>query len=119
MSVRQNILRTFYPVVLWINKLTGTKSLELTNGKAHKPAEPIYDYAVQLNSGSTLNLSDLKGKKILFVNTASDCGYTHQYQQLQELYTRLREKLVIIGFPANDFKQQEKGSDEEIAAFCK
>jgi glutathione peroxidase len=119
MSARQNILKTFYPVLLWINKLTGTKSLELTNRKANKPIEPIYDYSVQLNNGNTLNLSELKGKKILFVNTASDCGYTKQYEQLQELYTRLPEKLIIIGFPANDFKQQEKGSDEEIATFCK
>src|SRR6476620_6861664 len=119
MSARQNILKTFYPVLLWINKLTGTKSLELTNKKDSKPSEPIYNYSVQLNNGSTLNLSELRGKKILFVNTASDCGYTKQYEQLQELYTRLPEKLIVIGFPANDFKQQEKGTDEEIATFCK
>jgi len=119
MNVRQTILKTFYPVLLWINKLTCTKSLELTNKKDNKPSEPIFDYSVQLNNGKTLNISELKGKKILFVNTASDCGYTKQYEQLQELYTRLPEKLVIIGFPANDFKQQEKGTDEEIAAFCK
>src|SRR6516162_10217377 len=114
MSARQSILKTFYPVLLWINKLTGTKSLELTNRKRNNPSEPIYDYSVQLNNGKTLNISELKGKKILFVNTASDCGYTGQYDQLQELYTRLPEKLVIIGFPANDFKQQERGTDEEI-----
>ena len=55
----------------------------------------------------------------MFINTASDCGYTNQYEQLQELYTKLPDKLVVIGFPANDFKEQEKGTDEQIAAFCK
>lgn len=60
-----------------------------------------------------------KGKKILFVNTASDCGYTDQYDALQKLYEDNKDKLMIIGFPANDFKEQEKGTDEEIAQFCK
>ena len=56
---------------------------------------------------------------MLLVNTASNCGYTNQYDELQELYKRFENKLVILGFPANDFKEQEKGSDEEIAQFCK
>ena len=106
-------------MLLWINRLTGTKSLELSCKKDNKPSEPIFNYSVQLNNGKTLDISALKGKKILFVNTASDCGYTHQYEELQELSTKWPEKLVVIGFPANDFKQQEKGTDEEIAAFCK
>jgi len=55
----------------------------------------------------------------LLVNTASDCGYTEQYDALQQLYEQNEDKLVVIGFPANDFKQQEKGTDEEIAQFCK
>ena len=61
----------------------------------------------------------MKGKKVLLVNTASNCGYTSQYSELQELYEKYKGKLEIIGFPANDFKEQEKGSDEEIAQFCK
>ena len=56
---------------------------------------------------------------MLLVNTASDCGYTPQYTDLQKLYEEQKDKLVIIGFPANDFKEQEKGTDEEIAQFCK
>ena len=119
MSVRQSILKTFYPLLLWINKLTGTRSLELINRKDNKPSEPIYDYSVQLNNGKELKLSELKGRKILFVNTASDCGYTKQYEQLQKLFTLWPDKLTVIGFPANDFKEQEKGSDDEIALFCK
>ena len=55
----------------------------------------------------------------MLVNTASDCGYTDQYEALQKLHSTFEEKLVIIGFPSNDFKNQEKGSDEEIASFCK
>ena len=64
-------------------------------------------------------LQHLKGKKVMLVNTASDCGYTDQYDDLQKLYEEYKDKLVVIGFPANDFKEQEKGTDEEIAQFCK
>ena len=55
----------------------------------------------------------------MLVNTASDCGYTGQYDDLQKLSEQYKDKLVVIGFPANDFKEQEKGTDEEIASFCK
>ena len=66
-----------------------------------------------------LDIASLKGKKVLLVNTASECGYTGQYEQLQKLYSRYNNQLVVIGFPANDFKEQEKGTNEEIASFCK
>jgi len=69
--------------------------------------------------GNKFNFSALKGKKVLLVNTASDCGYTGQYEELQKLSDKFKGKLVVIGFPANDFKEQEKGTDEEIAKFCK
>jgi glutathione peroxidase len=71
-----------------------------------------------LNSGIDLDFGKLKDKKVMIVNTASNCGYTNQYSELQELYEKNKERLVIIGFPSNDFKEQEKGSDEEIAQFC-
>ena len=119
MSIRQSILKFVYPALLWISKMTGRKSSVLKNEEAIKPNQSLYNYTVDLNNGKRLELSQLKGKKIMLINTASDCGYTNQYEQLQELYTRLPEKLVIIGFPANDFKEQEKGDDEQIAAFCK
>jgi glutathione peroxidase len=63
-------------------------------------------------------LQQLRGKKIMLVNTASDCGFTGQYAELQKLSEQYKEKLVVIGFPANDFKQQEKLTDEEINQFC-
>lgn len=79
----------------------------------------IYDYEVETIEGEMISLSDFKGKKILIVNTASKCGFTPQYEQLQELYDNYGgDDFVILGFPSNDFMKQEPGSDEEIAAFC-
>jgi glutathione peroxidase len=119
MSPRQSILKTFYPALLWWNNLTGRKSLVLSNHHHIKPKRSIYDFSIELNNGAQAPISEWKGKKILLVNTASDCGYTHQYDQLQELYKMQPDNLIVIGFPANDFKQQEKGNDEDIANFCK
>ncbi|MGI9344251.1 MAG: glutathione peroxidase [Gammaproteobacteria bacterium] len=78
----------------------------------------LYDFEVDLNNGEKLNLSDLKGKKVLLVNTASKCGLTPQYTGLQELSAELRDKLTVIGFPCNQFGEQEPGADDEIASFC-
>lgn len=71
-----------------------------------------------LNSGDEVPLSVFKGKKMLLVNVASRCGFTYQYKELQELYEKNKESLVIIGFPCNQFFFQETGSDEKIANFC-
>jgi glutathione peroxidase len=119
MSFRQTVLKTFYPALIWLSKLTGRRSDHLRNPKGISPAEAIYQFTVPLNNGQLLPLQQLKGKKLLIVNTASDCGYTNQYGELQELQTRMSDRLVVIGFPANDFKEQEKGSDEEISSFCR
>lgn len=80
---------------------------------------PFYDLEGILNNGDSLKFSSLRGKKVMIVNTASDCGFTGQYAELEQLYTKNSEKLVILAFPANDFKEQEKGSDAEIAEFCR
>ena len=72
-----------------------------------------------MNDGTTFDFANLKGKKAMLLNTASDCGYTGQYDDLQKLSEQYKDKLVLIGFPANDFKEKEKGTDEEIASFCK
>ncbi len=82
------------------------------------PPVPFHSLSVTLNNGKELSFAKLKGKKVLLVNTASDCGYTHQYAELQKLYQHAKEDVEIIAFPANDFKEQEKGSDEEISRFC-
>lgn len=78
----------------------------------------IYDIHILNLNGDSLNFSDFKGKKILVVNVASECGFTPQYEGLQELYSTYGDKLVIIGVPCNQFGGQEPGTHEEIASFC-
>jgi len=79
----------------------------------------IYQFKVKDINGKTSDFASLKGKKIMVVNTASKCGLTPQYEQLEALYTKYKSKnFIIIGFPANDFMSQEPGSDKEIAQFC-
>lgn len=78
----------------------------------------IHSLQIASLQGGTINLSDFKGKKILVVNTASECGYTPQYKALQALYESHKDKLVILGVPSNDFGGQEPGSNSEIGSFC-
>ncbi len=119
MTLRQRILKAVYPAFTWWGRVTGGRSKVFTNGSLDKPPESIYNLSIALNNGDSVPLSNYRGKKLLLVNTASDCGYTDQYDELQKLYEENKDKMVVIGFPANDFKEQEKGTDEEIAAFCK
>ena len=80
----------------------------------------FYDFTVKDINGEDYPLSQLKGKKVLVVNTASKCGHTPQYEGLQELYEKYgTDDFMIIGFPANNFLKQEPGTNEEIASFCK
>ncbi|MGE8290074.1 MAG: glutathione peroxidase [Sphingobacterium sp.] len=78
----------------------------------------IHSFKVKGLDGATIDFSQFKGKKILVVNTASKCGLTPQYEGLEILYRKFSDKLVIIGFPSNDFLHQEPGKNEEIAVFC-
>jgi len=78
----------------------------------------FYDFKVKTLEGEDFNLASLKGKKVMVVNTASKCGYTPQYKDLEELYKQYNGKLIIIGFPANNFLNQEPGSALEIRQFC-
>lgn len=119
MTIRQRVLKAVYPALTWFNKIAGRNSKVFTNNTPAAPPQSLYDLSVTLNNGDSVSLSKYKGKKILLVNTASDCGYTDQYDDLQKLYTENNDKLVIIGFPANDFKEQEKGTDEDIEKFCR
>ena len=79
----------------------------------------IYEFKVPALDGSTIDFSKFKGKKIMIVNTASQCGNTPQYEDMEKMYEKYKGKLVIVGFPANDFGAQEPGSNQEIATFCK
>ena len=79
----------------------------------------IYQFKVQDLSGNTFDFASLKGKKIMIVNTASKCGLTPQYKDLEAIYKEYKDKgFVIVGFPANNFHSQEPGTNEEIATFC-
>jgi len=118
MTGRQRILKIVYPAWIALTKLMGRNTKILANAKNIKPAQSIYDLTISLNNGNSLPLQSCKGKKLLLVNTASNCGYTNQYEDLQKLYQQFNNQLQIIAFPANDFKEQEKGNDTDIAQFC-
>ncbi len=80
----------------------------------------VYDFTVKTNRGEEKSLGDYKGKVLIIVNTASKCGFTPQYKELQELYDKYKEKgLEILGFPCNQFGAQEPGSNDEVQTFCR
>lgn len=117
MTFRRKLLKLFYPVIMNGSKST-EKGVELIAPLGSEPKEDFYLLKMGIIGGGEIDFSNLRGKKVIIVNTASDCGYTDQYKELQELYQKGNKKLAIIGFPANDFKDQEKGSDAEIEHFC-
>ena len=81
---------------------------------------PVLNFTMKKLDGTPVNLADYKGKVVLFVNVASQCGYTPQYAGLEKLYEKYaKDGLVVIGVPANEFGKQEPGSDAEISEFCK
>lgn len=96
---------------------TVTTSTEM-NTVTTDTTKNIHGFKVEALDGSTIDFASFKGKKILIVNTASECGYTPQYKDLETLYETYKDKLVVIGFPANNFGGQEPGSNSEIKTFC-
>jgi glutathione peroxidase len=117
LTLRQRLLKTVYPLFTWVSRKKAKQLIRKNESLTAAPAS-FYALSVMLNNGKEFSFEKLKGKKVLVVNTASNCGYTPQYTELQTLYQHLKEDLEIIAFPSNDFKEQEKSSDEEIAAFC-
>lgn len=103
---------------LFLSGLLQTNKLSAQTGLAAS-GNSIYNFKVEGLDGGTIDFSKFKGKKILIVNTASKCGYTPQYEELQKLYDTYKTKLVIVGFPANNFGGQEPGTNTEIKEFCK
>ena len=85
----------------------------------HPKAKSIYDFKIKALEGGTIDFSKYKGKKILVVNTASMCGFTPQYEGLEKLYEAHKDKLVIIGFPSDNFGNQEYHNDDSISTFCR
>jgi glutathione peroxidase len=117
MTFKQKLLKAFYPVIMKFSK-NDHSTITKKNTNTTSPVS-FYSLSTVLNNGERLNFESLKGKKVLLVNTASNCGYTNQYDDLQKLSEQYKDKLTVIGFPANDFKEQEKGDDKQIAEFCK
>jgi glutathione peroxidase len=100
------------------NRAQNKNQAKSVNGKQME-RQSIYQFKVKDLAGKEFDFASLKGKKILIVNTASKCGLTPQYRNLQTIYDQYKDKnLVIIGFPANNFMSQEPGSSAEIATFC-
>lgn len=118
MTARQRFLKLVYPLFMWFSGKKGINTGNFSNDKA-APAVSFYTLSDTANNGTAFDFKQLKGKKVMLVNTASNCGYTGQYDDLQKLSEQYKDKLVVLGFPANDFKEQEKGTDEEIASFCR
>jgi glutathione peroxidase len=111
-------MRKNFVILSALFALFGCKSVKTKPEATGKPSKSIYDYTVKSIEGEDVSLSKYKGKKILIVNVASECGYTPQYKELQALHEKHGDKLVILGFPANDFLGQEPGTNQEIQSFC-
>jgi glutathione peroxidase len=117
MTAKQQFLKIVYPVFAYF-----TRIFKINKGifSSDEPAaQSFYSLGAILNHGDEFDFSQLKNKKVLIVNTASDCGYTAQYEELEKLYNLKKDKLEILAFPANDFQKQESKDDNTIAEFCK
>jgi len=125
------MIRTFPALILLIlsfvwascgsnTRATRPQNIDTNPENPSNNMKSIYDFTLKSLDGSQdISLSEYKGKKMLLVNVASKCGYTPQYDDLQKLHEKYGEKLVVLGFPANNFGGQEPGTHEEIAEFCK
>jgi len=120
--MRKSLLLTCSILLLWScqNQAQYNKTKNKTmDTQAAISAETIYQFKVKDLYGKEFDFASLKGKKILIVNTASECGLTPQYKDLEAIYEKYKDlNFVIVGFPANNFGSQEPGSNEQIAKFC-
>jgi glutathione peroxidase len=117
MTFKQAIMKKLYPLIMRLSKSSG-RGRVLTNKPGAKPKVPFHQLHTTQNNGQVLDFGRFRNKKVLLVNTASNCGFTGQYEELQQLSEQLADKLVVVGFPANDFREQEKSNDADIAQFC-
>ena len=114
----KNIFLMLLSAIAFLQSCTNKKT-EISEAKTKElMGKTIYDFKVEGLDGKEINFVDFKGKKILIVNTASECGFTPQYADLEKVYEQYKDKLVIVGFPANNFGGQEPGTNTEIGAFC-
>jgi glutathione peroxidase len=118
MTIAQSIKTMFYPILKGAGRLLGLNGKRYLNKKGIIPITTIYDLEANSNQGVKVCLDKYGGQYLLIANTASHCGYTAQYAELQQLQDRHAGKLTVLAFPANDFAGQEPEPDNEIANFC-
>ncbi len=114
-------MKYYFPLLILFASCTSFQSKNQTPIENTSPTTvpiSIHSYKFIGSDGDTIELKSFAGKKILFVNTASECGYTPQYEELQKLYSTYTEKLVVVGIPSNNFGGQEPGTNKEIKTFC-
>jgi glutathione peroxidase len=114
-------MKKIYKALKYIVLMLFTSKKALTrpsDSSAAQPKKTFHDFTMRSIEGKEIPLSTYKGKKVLVVNTASECGYTPQFSELEEMHQQYKDKVVLLGFPANNFGGQEPGSNEEIATFC-
>lgn len=117
MTLRQTILKWCYPLLMKAGRKSAEKHIIFSPGKEH-PLASFFDIPVLDLSGNLVSLQRFKGKKLLVVNTASDCGYTSQLVELEELFKEFYDCLNVVAIPSNDFKNQEKLEGKSISQFC-
>ena len=118
MSILTKMINASYPLRMKISQLTGLGITIHENKARTKPVESFYSLKAMSNNGQEISFEKFRGKKVLLVNLASQCGYTPQYEELESLHQQ-NKQIIILGFPANNFGKQEPGTDKEIAEFCK
>ncbi|WP_288071854.1 glutathione peroxidase [Hydrotalea sp.] len=118
MTVKQSLLKWIYPITMQIGKWMPDKKNYLVNLQQVIPPVDFYTLHAIQSDGSVFNFSSLHGEKVLLVNTASNCGFTAQYNALQKLYETYKDRLIILAFPSNDFKNQEPDTNANIKNFC-
>ncbi|MEP6949143.1 MAG: glutathione peroxidase [Ginsengibacter sp.] len=118
MPLLKKLISSTYPFRMRLSKLTGM-GINIAANNLNKTAPTnFYSLKATTNAGEEIQFERYKGKKILFVNLASKCGYTPQYAELEKLHQENKD-VIILGFPSNNFGAQEPGTDDEIAEFCK
>lgn len=118
MNLLRKIINVTYPFRMKMSKRTGL-GIDITENKNNvHPPESFHALTAISNTGEKISFEKYKGKKVLLVNLASQCGYTPQYEELETLHQKNKE-MIILGFPANNFGKQEPGTDKAIAEFCK
>jgi glutathione peroxidase len=111
-------MKKIFFLFIFVGALSACVNVVSSPNNMPAPTASIYDFKLQSIEGKTIDFSSFKGKKLLIVNTASECGYTPQYAGLQELHAKYGDKIQVIGFPCNDFGGQEPGANSEIQSFC-